>query len=329
MQSTRNKLIELLAENRDEYISGQELSDRLHISRSAIWKHMKQLEKDGYQIEGVSNKGYRILKFPAKISENTIRWGLQTKWLGKSIIHKESITSTQEVAHHAAKEGAQHGTVIIADEQTNSRGRMQRQWHSAASKGIWMSILLRPAMLPQNAPQLTLLSGTVLASVIARKFDVTPYIKWPNDIIINGKKVAGILTEMQAEQDQIQYVIIGMGINVNQDREDFPDEITTKATSLKIATGCEQELVDLIQDILLQFEKMYDNYLQAGFPYVKTIWESFGFKIGKPIVVRTMNKEWKTDFLGIAKDGALLVANDQDKPEKLYAGEIDWFKEEE
>lgn len=329
MQSTRNKLIELLAKNQHEYISGQELSEQLQVSRSAIWKHMKQLEKDGYKIEGVSNKGYRILEFPQKISANTIQWGLSAEWIGNKIIHRTSVSSTQEVAHQAAKDGAPHGTVVIADEQTNGRGRMQRQWFSSANKGIWMSILLRPQIPLQTSPQLTLLCGIVLATVFEKALDAKPFIKWPNDILINEKKVAGILTEMRAEQDHIQYVVVGIGINVNQEENDFPEEISNKASSLKVETGIAHDIHALIQEILKRFEKMYDQYMQSGFDFVKTIWEGFGFKIGKKIVIKTINNERRTEFLGIAEDGALLIKNEHGEKEKLYAGEIDWFKKGE
>ncbi|WP_369813137.1 biotin--[acetyl-CoA-carboxylase] ligase [Virgibacillus halodenitrificans] len=233
MESTRNKLIDLLAKDKDTYISGQMLSEHLGISRSAVWKHMKNLEKDGYQIEGKSNKGYRIISFPDKLSENTIKWGLNTSWLGSKIIHKESTPSTQVIAHQLAQEGSPHGTIILADEQTSGRGRLNREWFSSKGKGIWMSIILRPEILPYLAPQLTLLTATVLAEVVQKNTTVTPMIKWPNDILINKKKTAGILTEMQAEQDQIQYVIIGIGMNINQTKEDIPIEIQSKATSLR------------------------------------------------------------------------------------------------
>src|SRR5690554_2579049 len=216
MQSTRNKLIHLLANNDDQYISGQKLSEMLHISRSAIWKQMKNLEKAGYEIEGKPNQGYRILSFPDDLSEYTLQWGLDTEWIGKKIIHKQTTTSTQIVAHKLAQENCEHGTIVIADEQTKGKGRMNRPWHSSKKKGIWMSIILRPAILPYRAPQLTLLTATVLADVINEHIGIRPQIKWPNDILINNKKTAGILTEMQAEQDQIQYVVIGVGLNVNQ-----------------------------------------------------------------------------------------------------------------
>ncbi|MBM7598381.1 BirA family biotin operon repressor/biotin-[acetyl-CoA-carboxylase] ligase [Virgibacillus halotolerans] len=329
MESTRNKLIELLANNQDDYISGQVLSDKLKISRSGIWKHMKELEKDGYTIEGKSKKGYRILDYPDKLSENTLQWGLNTKWIGKTIIHKQSIPSTQIIAHQVALEGASHGTVVIADEQTMGKGRMNRHWHSGKGKGIWLSILVRPDILPYQAPQLTLLTATVLADVLRTCTTVAPLIKWPNDILINNKKTAGILTEMQAEQDRIQYVVIGIGLNVNQTKSDMPEDIGHRATSLQMETNKHWQLRELVQNILTTFENTYDSYMENGFPEIKDKWESFGFKIGESISIKTMRDKWDATFLGIAADGALLTKATDGTTKKLYSAEIDWFKEGE
>ncbi|WLV25950.1 biotin--[acetyl-CoA-carboxylase] ligase [Aciduricibacillus chroicocephali] len=327
MESNRNRLIALLEENKDQYISGQKLSEQLNISRSAIWKHMKELEKDGYEIEGKSRKGYRIISFPDKLSENTLQWGLKTKWLGKTIIHRESIDSTQFLAHQTARDGAAHGTVIIADEQTKGKGRMNREWHSAPGKGIWLSMILRPQLLPYLAAQLTLLAATVLADVVNEHIGVRPQIKWPNDILINGKKTAGILTEMQAEQDQIQYVVIGMGINVNQAEVELPENISYKATSIRAESGKEWDIKELIQQILQTFEHAYESYIENGFPEVKEKWESYGFKIGEMIDIKTMQDEWRSEFLGIAEDGALLATDREGHETKLYSAEIKWFED--
>lgn len=216
MSSTRGKLIELLRNHPDDYISGEKLSQELQITRTAIWKHINGLKKDGYIIEGISRKGYRIIQTPDKISSNTITWDLETNWLGKSIIHKDITKTTQEIAHQAARNAAPHGTVVIANEQTKGKGRMGRTWYSSKNKGVWMSIILRPKLVPQQATLLTLLTATVLADVLSRITTNSVTIKWPNDILMHDKKLAGILTEMQAEQDQIQYVVVGIGLNVNQ-----------------------------------------------------------------------------------------------------------------
>lgn len=327
MQSTRNKLIHLLAASKDKYVSGQMLSEKLNISRSAIWKHMKELEKDGYTIEGKSNQGYRMISFPQKLSENTVQWGLNTTWLGRAVVHKTTTSSTQVIAHQAAQNGAKHGTVIIADKQTCGKGRMRRQWHSASQKGVWMSLILRPTILPYLAPQLTLLAATVLADVIQSFTASRPQIKWPNDILINRKKTAGILTEMQAEQDQIQYVVMGIGLNVNQTNDDYPKDLQGIATSLQIETNKTWDVVALIQEILTTFETTYDAYIQEGFPHVKNKWENYGFKIGEQIWIKTLQDEWQAIFSGIAEDGALLSKTADGETKKIYSAEIDWFNE--
>ncbi|RLL48227.1 biotin--[acetyl-CoA-carboxylase] ligase [Oceanobacillus piezotolerans] len=325
MQSTRNKLIDILSNNSDTYISGQAISEQLQISRSAIWKHMKELEKDGYVIEGKSKRGYRILEYPNKLSGNTIKWGLETEWLGKEIIYKDTLKSTQILAHELAQGHAQHGTVVVAGEQTQGRGRMDHTWESSKEKGIWMSFILRPEIAPNQAPQLTLLAATVLAEVLRRDVGVVPMIKWPNDLLINRKKCAGILTEMQAEQDQIWYVVLGMGINVNHTLDDFPKDLHSRATSLKLETDKTWEIRDLIQKILVTFERTYNTYLDNGFSVIKERWEKDGFRIGEQIKIKTLRDKWEAPFLGIAEDGALQTKTPNGEETKLYSAEIDWF----
>ncbi|GAA0423123.1 biotin--[acetyl-CoA-carboxylase] ligase [Virgibacillus salarius] len=326
MESTRNKLIKLLAEHTEDYISGQMLSEKLNISRSAIWKHMKELERDGYQIEAKSKVGYRIIGFPERITENTIQWGLKTKWLGKKVIHREVTNSTQVVAHQEAKENKGHGTVVIADEQKIGRGRMSRAWHSKRGSGMWLSMILRPELPPYLAPQLTLLTAVALADTISDMTGTEPLIKWPNDILFaNQKKCAGILTEMQAEQDKIQYVVIGVGLNVNQQLSDWPEEIQERATSLQIETNQSWSIQSIIQEFLCTFEKTYDMYMKKGFVEIKKKWENYGFKIGEWITIYTLQEKKKAIFAGIASDGALLIRNESGKVERLYSGEIDWF----
>lgn len=325
MSSTRNKLIELLAKNVNTFISGQILSEQLNVSRNTIWKHMNQLKKDGYEIEGVANKGYKIISFPNKISENTIKWGLHTNWLGKKIIHRESLDTTQKLAHQLALEGAKHGTVVIADEQTDGKGRVNRYFHSKKEKGIWMSLILRPNILPYMAPQLTLLTATVLADVISEETEIKPQIKWPNDVLINEKKISGILTEMQAEQDKVVYVIVGIGINVNHKKNELYKDTRNEITSLNIETNQEWDLNKLTQKLLRKFELKYDQYMQNGFANVKTDWESYGFKLNEPLFISSGNHQFSATFIGIAEDGALLAKKNNGEIERIYAGEISWF----
>jgi BirA family biotin operon repressor/biotin-[acetyl-CoA-carboxylase] ligase len=323
--TNRNKLIQILSKQKDRYISGQEISNALNISRNSVWKHMKALEKDGFVIEGVPKKGYRILEQPNKVSDNTIKWGLETNWLAKHIIYQATGTSTQDLIHEHAREGGEHGTVAILDEQTKGKGRMNRNWHSADKKGMWLSILLRPEMPPQHAAQLTLLTAAVLATVLKENTTVDPLIKWPNDLLIERRKVAGILTEMQAEQDQIQYIVIGIGLNINHQATELPTTESYQATSLYQETGKTWSISNLIQQFLHEFEHVYDNYMVNGFAPVKKTWESFGFKMGEKISIKNPKEERQAIFHGIAEDGALLILNDTGEKERVYSGEIDWF----
>lgn len=323
MSSTRGKLITALKNNPDDFISGEKLSQALDISRSAVWKHINELKKDGYTIDGVPRLGYRIIQTPNKISQNTIKWGLETNWLAHTIIHKETTRTTQLIAQQAAKDGKDHGTVVIANEQTAGKGRLGRTWYSSKDKGVWMSILLRPNIIPPQATLLTLLTATVLADVISNLTKESVTIKWPNDILIGHKKVAGILTEMQAEQDQIQHIVIGIGLNVNQLFDDIPSDINHLATSLQIATNRFYNINTIIQHVLHTFEKSYTTFMETGFTSIKQKWESYGYKLGRHIKVRTMQQKYDAVFSGIAEDGALLVSHNGEI-KKLYSAEIDW-----
>lgn len=325
MSSTRNKLIDILSRKKDEHISGQLLSEQLDVSRNTIWKHMNQLKKDGYEIEAQVNKGYRIIAFPNKVTDNTLKWGLDTEWLGKTIIHKETTESTQRIAHQLALDGAEHGTIVIADEQTAGKGRVNRSFHSKKEKGIWMSLILRPDILPYMAPQLTLLTATVLADVIDSFIGIKPQIKWPNDVLIDGKKIAGILTEMQAEQDKIVYVIIGVGININQEEMDIPKDIRENVTSLKMATNKTWDLNPLTQQILTKFEEKFSKFISDGFKPVKDDWENYGFRLDEKLQIYSGNQTFEAVFTGIAEDGALLAKKADGSIEKVYSGEISWF----
>ncbi|WP_117169375.1 biotin--[acetyl-CoA-carboxylase] ligase [Paraliobacillus sediminis] len=324
MPSTQEKLIELLALNGTVFISGQDISETLNISRTAVWKQMKRLEKEGYQIEAVPNKGYRIVALPSIMSKNTLQWGLKTKWLGKNMVHQIKMPSTQTKANQLAQEGCAHGTVVIADRQETGRGRMNRSWFSNNDLGVWLSIVLRPNVPPLQGPQLTLVVATVLAELIELDVGITPAIKWPNDILINGKKIAGILTEMQAEQDKIHHIVIGIGLNVNQLADSFENEISKRATSLKIETGETFEKQKLIQSLLKRFEEAFDRYQLTGFSEVKDKWESFGYKINEEVSYKAGNVEKQGVIRGISTDGALIMENKQNQIETLYSAEINW-----
>ncbi|HLQ70917.1 MAG TPA: biotin--[acetyl-CoA-carboxylase] ligase [Bacillota bacterium] len=322
MSSTKEQLITALKNHPDGFISSERLSDTLNISLDTVRKHLDVLEKDGYIIKVNEEANYLLGAKSIETSQTAIAKGLNTEWLGKTIIHKEITDSTQRDVRDAAKEGKSHGTVVIANAQTNSKGRMGRVWHSSKGKGIWMSILLKPKITPQKATLLTLVTATVLADVFS---DIKSLrIKWPNDILIGDKKIAGILTEMQMEKGQIQYIALGIGINVNQTTEDMPEDIREMATSLQIETNHFWNMNTLIQDILQVLEQRYIDFMENGFTSIKQKWEENGYRIGESIRINVPDEQYEAIFLGIDDDGALLVLHDGTE-KKLYSAEIDWF----
>lgn len=251
----RKRLIELFTASEQDFVSSQQICDELGCSRTAVWKHIEDLRKEGYEVEAVRRKGYRLLRKPDKISEDEILFGLETELFGRHIYFQEEVASTQLIAHDFVNKGAPHGSLVVSDHQTNGKGRLQRTWHSPNGTGIWMSLILRPEIPLHKAPQMTLLASVAITEAIAQQTGLSPSIKWPNDILLNGKKVVGILTELKAEADQVHAVIIGPGINVNQTANDFPEELKDVATSLQMELGEKVDRAALIQTIMSTFEK--------------------------------------------------------------------------
>lgn len=319
----RKRLLEAFSHANGGYVSGQKISELLGCSRTAVWKHIEELRKDGYELEAVRRLGYRIIETPDKISGNEIQLGLETEFFGRNVYYEESVDSTQRVAHEKANENAPNGTIIVADEQVAGRGRLNRNWYSPKSTGIWMSIILRPEIPLQKAPQLTLLAAVAVAQGIQEATGLIPDIKWPNDILIKGKKVVGILTELQAESDRIHSVIIGIGINVNQQKSDFPEEIAGIATSLAREKEEKLNRAEIIQHILLKMEKLYKEYLQNGFQIVKVLWESYAVSIGQKIIARTIHHKIEGQALGITDEGVLLLKDDDGVIHHIYSADIE------
>ncbi|MDA1475293.1 biotin--[acetyl-CoA-carboxylase] ligase [Bacillus changyiensis] len=323
MQSNlRTKLIQLFAEADGEFLSGQKISEELGCSRTAVWKHIEELRKAGYELEAVRKLGYKMKKKPDKVSENEIRFGLKTEKMGQVIYFKDSVSSTQKIAHELANNGSPEGTIIVADQQTEGRGRMARVWHSPAGNGIWMSLILRPTIPVQKTPQLTLLAAVAIVQAIEEQTGISPEIKWPNDILVNGKKTVGILTELQAEADQVHSVITGIGINVNQVASDFPDDLKETATSLRLVSGKKIDRAALIQTILLTFEKRYQDYTRHGFQPIKLLWESYALTLNRQLTARTLNGTFHGKSLGIDDEGVLLLETSEGI-KRIYSADID------
>ena len=324
MQSEiRKELLDAFTNAGDDFLSGQHLADLIGCSRTAVWKHIEELRKEGFELDAVRNKGYRILKTPEKITADEIRFGLTTKFMGRNIHYEESVESTQKIAHRFASEDAPEGTVIIAEEQLSGRGRMARKWHSPKYTGIWMSMILRPNIPLSKAPQLTLLTAVAIVQAFEEMTDLIPEIKWPNDILINGKKVTGILTELQAEADRIHSIIIGVGINVNQKKDDFPLELQEIASSLYIEKKETVSRAELIRSIFMHFEKLYTLYLQKGFLPIKLLWEGYACSIGKYIKARTLTNTIEGKAIGITDDGVLKLEDQSGCIHHIYSADIE------
>jgi len=324
MQSpTRTKLIDAFSNANGEFLSGQALADILGCSRTAIWKHIEELRKEGFELEAIRNKGYRIINTPKNMTENELRLGLKTTIFGKTIHYLESTDSTQKVAHRLAQEGCPDGTLVISEEQTNGRGRLARNWHSPKYTGIWMSLVLRPKLPPAKAPQFTLIAAVAVAQAIEDVCDISPDIKWPNDLLLNGKKITGILTELQADSDKINAIIMGIGMNVNQKQEDFPMELQDIATSLAIETKREISRSNLVKRILENLEKYYLIYLENGFAPLKLLWESYAVSLGKDIIARTISGNISGKALGITEDGVLKIQDDNGQIHEIYSADIE------
>ncbi|WP_158735360.1 biotin--[acetyl-CoA-carboxylase] ligase [Alteribacillus sp. YIM 98480] len=319
----RGKLLQLLMRTSNSFVSGQEISENLGISRTAVWKHIEELRKNGYELEAVPRKGYRLTHTPNHATADEIEAILSTENIGKNIIYKKEVTSTQALAHDMARNDASEGTLVVADHQQKGKGRLGREWHSPPGTGLWFSLILRPDIPPQKAPQLTLLTAVAVTEGINEAAGIEAQIKWPNDILIDGKKTAGILTEMQSEPDRVQAVIVGIGININQQPEHFPEQLLSKATSLSIAK--ENKIFSrakVIAAILERFEEWYSQYLTDGFEQVRKRWEKLAVTIGKEITATTVTKTVEGLAQGITEDGVLLLKKKDGQIEHIYSADI-------
>lgn len=314
----KKELLEHFYRLPEQYVSGEKLSRRLHCTRAAVWKTIEELRKEGYHIEAVPNRGYRLLAAPDKLVPHELQARLSSRWAGCRIHSFDRLSSTQQKAYELAKEGAPSGTVIVAEEQTGGRGRLGRTWHSPPGTGIWLSLILRPAVALDQLPQLTLITAVALVDAIRAGFrpdeDVLPpeavRIKWPNDVYVlledrGRKKVCGILTEVHAEMDRVHTCIVGVGMNVNQTAGDFPPEIQDKATSLALATGRPWHRVSLAVRFLEQFETWYETFAQGGFSAVKSAWEERALPVGTPIQIQLQDRRVQGTYDGLTEQGAL------------------------
>lgn len=322
MTSIKDKILHDL-QQATEPLSGQAIAERYEMSRTAIWKHVQKLIEEGHEITTVHKKGYVLVGSPDVLNEAAIMPFLKTKALGRKLIHVNETESTQLIAHQLVHETA-HGTVVVAESQTAGRGRMMREWDSAKGKGIWMTVILKPDVQPYQTPQFTLVAAVAVVNAINKLYPaVDAKIKWPNDLLINGKKCTGILTEMVAETDRVHGLLIGIGINVNQRLSDFPEEIQLIATSLALEVGEQLNRAELLAEILYYLEHYSDHYVQHGFSRLKGLWEEASVTIGKQIRATTLREVIEGKAIGITENGVLQIALSNGDVKEVYSADIE------
>ena len=313
----KNKIIAILKSS-TRPCSGEDISRQLKISRAGIWKNIQELRKEGYNIEAASSVGYRLLTPPDKLLAREIQYGLETKYLGKDVVHYDSIESTMDAAFRLGMDGAEEGTLVCAEEQTKGKGRLGRLWLSPKSKGIYMSLILRPPLASTEISKLTLLSAVATCEAIKKVSGVQAAIKWPNDLLVNDKKIAGILTEMSAEMDKVRFIVIGIGINVNTDHNQLLDT----ATSIKEEARTRISRVKLVQEILLSFEYWYDSLKADGFTPAITRWKQLSGTLGRRVRIVEANIEIEGEAVDLDEYGGLIIRNDQGDTIKRMTGDI-------
>lgn len=319
----KSEILKLLREAED-YVSGQEICDRFAVSRTAVWKVINQLKDEGYSIEAVRNKGYHMIDSPDVLNKEAIESHLGSKEFGCQVVCFDVVDSTNIQAKVLAEKGCEHGTVVIADQQVSGKGRRGRTWESPKGTAISMSVVLRPTFAPNKAPMLTLIMAYSVAKAMLKyekKWDVQ--IKWPNDIVVNGKKVCGILTEMSTEIDYINYVVIGVGINANM--EEFPEELKEIATSLKLESGTNVvvQRAKLIAMILREFEVQYASFCEVGdLSFMQEDYNNLLINSGREVKVLEPGNEYQAFALGIDEEGQLQVRLESGEEKKVYAGEV-------
>ncbi|MCP1185329.1 biotin--[acetyl-CoA-carboxylase] ligase [Paenibacillus sp. 1781tsa1] len=317
-------LLHMLLNAEGRFVSGEEISRNLSISRTAVWKHVNKLRDMGYEFEAVSRKGYRMVTKPDSIDATALQLALDTTVFGRKAVLLTSTLSTQGDVLKLAEQGQAEGAVVIAEEQTGGRGRFGRQWFSPPGKGIWMSVLLRPDLPLQHTPQLTLLTGVAVCRAIRTCTGADAGIKWPNDLLIDGRKVCGILLESTVEDHEVRYCIAGIGVDVNFDPEDYPEDLTTIATSLKMATGQAVDRTKLTAAILTELEQLYFLYQKEGFGVISALWEALSVSLNREITVTNPQGVIEGKAIGLDASGALLVEKHGGEHALVISGEISW-----
>lgn len=316
----RTKILSMLRQA-EGYVSGQQMCDALHISRTAVWKNINQLKEEGYKIEAQNKLGYKLTECPDILSRHELESRLSEGVMGRKVVYYEETDSTNIAARQLDEHDGLHGTLVVAERQTAGKGRRGHSWESPQGQGIWMSLVLRPDILPVKASMLTLVMALAVAQGIEKVTGIQTQIKWPNDIVAEGKKLCGILTEMSTEMEYIQRVVIGVGINVNI--KEFPEEIAATASSLYLLTGKTWGRAVLIQEVMKSFEKWYNVFMESQ-DLSGLVQEYEERLVNRGNQVKIIREE--ADYTGVAKGitpfGELIVERADGSLEYVLSGEV-------
>ncbi|MFQ6052233.1 MAG: biotin--[acetyl-CoA-carboxylase] ligase [Candidatus Hydrothermarchaeota archaeon] len=315
----RKKILEALKNKKGSYVSGEELSKKLGISRTAIWKHVNALKEEGYLIESYPKLGYRLIEAPDLFFPEEIKENLKTEFLGNEIYYFKEIGSTMDYAKDLGTKGIPEGALVISEIQTKGRGRLSREWQSPFG-GIWLSLLLRPKISPVHAPKITLLSGIAVTKTIKKECDLDARLKWPNDVIINGKKVCGILTEISAEIDRINFVVVGIGINVNNE---LPKELERSATTIRKESKRSFSRLKILKSLLEEFESLYVLF-KKNQTFIVDEWKKYSDTLNKPVRITTPDRVIEGLALDIDEEGRLIVKTNE-SVERIVSGDCTYI----
>ncbi|MEK7772926.1 MAG: biotin--[acetyl-CoA-carboxylase] ligase [Deltaproteobacteria bacterium] len=316
------EIIRILKACEGGYASGQALSLELGVSRTAVWKHIKLLKKTGFLIEAAPSKGYRLASTTLPFNDIEVSSSLSTEFIGGNIYFFRSLDSTNTRAYELGRGGCPEGTAVIADSQTNGKGRVGRRWESLPGVNLYTSIVLRPPVPPQNANNLTFLSAVALAESVSHFIRRRPSVKWPNDVLVDGRKIAGILLEMDSEADRVHFVVAGIGVNLNMKEEMFPEFLRNTATSVMEKAGGAVDRAEFARSLYSSIEKWYKIYLKEGFTPVLDEWRGYFEAAGRPVKVTSFNRTVEGICAGVDMDGALLVRTPSGKVERVVSGDV-------
>lgn len=321
--NTKEILLAKLKTDQGQWISGAQFSNQLGISRAAIWKQINRLKADGHEIDSAPKKGYRLRRAADLMLPADITSGLTTQMIGRGKwVYLKETDSTNIQAKVLAAKGAAEGTVVIAESQTGGRGRRGRTWFSPAFRNIYASIILRPPLAPDQAPQITLMTAVAVARSLRQAAQLDAQIKWPNDILIKGRKIAGMLTELSADMDVVDYVVVGMGINVNIAASEMPADIQDIATSVQIANGQSQSRVALMQALLNTFEPCYNQLITEGFAPLMTQWRRMSDTIGQVVYVDVLNNRYTGVVVDVDDRGVLVLRDTEGRLHRIFSGDV-------